>query len=48
MQSFLHEIEKQITCCKKLYIETESEIFRDRVKRLKMLKNEILAIRSEY
>jgi hypothetical protein len=42
IKSFIHEIDKQIASNKELYSQTEFKIFKERLDKLRALKNEIL------
>jgi len=48
IKTFIHEIDKQITFNHELYHQTNFEIFKERLQKLKSLKNEILTSMQDH
>ena len=48
MKTFLHEIDKQIAFNQELYNQTNFEIFKERLQKLKSLKSEILTKEEDH
>ena len=47
IKSFIHEIDKQIASNMELYNQTQFEIFRERLHKLRALKKEILIVMQD-
>ncbi len=47
IKSFIHEIDKQIASNLELFNQTQFEIFRERLKKLRALKKEILTVMQD-
>jgi len=47
IKTFIHEIDKQISTNQELYVQTNFEIFKERLQKLESLKGEILTLMQD-